>query len=82
MSAENNHYPDFTYEASQLSAFVFSVGTFIISLKNGKMTNFSPPDTTSFRDWLHKHQVRDISVDDGISKLNSTHSLQKKNKRK
>lgn len=68
MDTENNHYPEFEYSAEELSAYTFSIGTFIISLKNGKVTNFSPVDVEGFNKWLTKHRVRNISIDDGVSK--------------
>lgn len=81
MGNENNHYPEFEYAASQLSAFVLSIDTFVISLKNGQMAHFRPKDVKSFRDWLIKHRVRDISVDDGIPKTAHNKPLPKKTKR-
>ncbi len=82
MGTENNKYPEFDYSAEELSAYAFSVGTFIISLKGGKMTNFSPKDVESFKKWLTKHKVRDISVDDGVSKHVREELPDKKIKRK
>ncbi|MBL7718952.1 MAG: hypothetical protein JNL72_08960 [Flavipsychrobacter sp.] len=66
MSTENNHYPEFDYAASELSAYIFSVDFFIISLKSTKMIAFSPKDIDGFKNWLNKHEIRDIRVNDGI----------------
>lgn len=82
MGTENNNYPDFEYSAEELSAYTFSIGVFIISLKGGKMTNFSPADVDGFKKWLTKHKVRDISVDDGVSKHVCEEIPNKKTKRK
>lgn len=82
MGTENNNYPDFDYSAEELSAYTFSIGVFIISLKGGKMTNFSPADVEGFRRWLTKHKIRDISVDDGVSKHVREELPNKKIKRK
>jgi hypothetical protein len=61
-------YPGFEYKAGELSAYTFSVGIFIISLKNGKMTHFEPENAAMFEQWLQLHKVRDIRKDDGIPK--------------
>lgn len=82
MGTENNNYPDFGYSAEELSAYTLSVGVFIISLKGGKMTNFSPTDVQGFKKWLTKHKVRDISVDDGVSKYVREELPNKKIRRK
>jgi len=65
MDTKINHYPDFDYPATQLSAFAYSVGTFIISLKSGGIVRFDPKDVEHFRSWLINSKVRDISVDKG-----------------
>ncbi|MDX2001791.1 MAG: hypothetical protein SFW35_05140 [Chitinophagales bacterium] len=82
MGTENNHYPEFEYSATELSAYAFSVGTYIISLKGGKMTSFEPKDIAAFRSWLNVHRVRDISVDDGVTKYIRPDLPLKKNKGK
>jgi hypothetical protein len=81
MGTENNHYPEFEYAAQRLSAYAYSVGTFVISLKGGGMTQFSPKDVTGFKDWLDKHKVRDITVDDGIPKTTRNEPSLNKKKR-
>ncbi|MBN8670787.1 MAG: hypothetical protein J0L80_08880 [Chitinophagales bacterium] len=59
-------YPKFDHEAKELSAFSFSVDTFIISLKNGQIVHFIADDVQQFKAWLTKNDVRDIRKDDGI----------------
>jgi hypothetical protein len=59
-------YPKFDHEAKELSAFSFSVDTFIISLKNGQIVHFIADDVQQFKAWLTKNGVRDIRKDDGI----------------
>ncbi len=63
-----NNYPGFNYHATQLSAYVLSIDTFIIALKDGGVTNFTPQDVPDFTKWLTKHKIRDIKRDRGISK--------------
>lgn len=66
MGTEN--YAEFDYPISQLSAFILSIDTFIISLKSGKVIHFIPKDTNDFKEWLMKHKIRDITIDNGIPK--------------
>lgn len=46
------------------------------------MTRFTPKDVEGFKSWLHKHRVRDISIDDGIPKKAITGLSQYKTKRR
>lgn len=62
-------YPKFDHEAKELSAFSFSIDTFIISLKNGQIVHFIADDVQQFKAWLTKNGVRDIRKDDGIPRL-------------
>jgi hypothetical protein len=62
------NYPGFNYKATDLSAYLFSIDTFIISLKNGRIVHFVVEDDNDFKIWLTQHGIRDINKDDGISK--------------
>lgn len=72
MGIENNNYPGFNYEASELSAFLLSLDVFIIALKDGGTINFIPENIEDFRKWLLNLSVRDIKKDDGIRKNNKS----------
>ncbi|MBS1586524.1 MAG: hypothetical protein JSS82_13365 [Bacteroidetes bacterium] len=61
-------FPDFGYPAAELSAYTFTIDTFIISLKNGRLTHFIPKDIEAFTAWLTNNSVRDIRKDSGIRK--------------
>jgi len=61
-------YSDFDHPASQLSAYTLCIDIFIISLKNGEIVRFKPVDIVHFEQWLKKHSVRDIAVDNGMPK--------------
>jgi hypothetical protein len=52
---------NFPYQAEELSAFILSIDTFIISLKNGQVVKHATEDTKPFYDWLVQHDVRDIA---------------------
>ncbi len=60
MTAEE-HYPNFNYEASKLSAFMHVLDTFIISLKNGKVVQHVPDDGDKFERWLLGNNVRNVN---------------------
>ncbi len=62
-----NKYPDFDYTATELSAYTFSVGVFIISLKSTNVVHFTPDDVEAFEKWLIKHHVRDIRKNKGTN---------------
>lgn len=66
MTTTDMYYPGFAYGAGELSAYILSLGIFIISLRNGRVVNHTPADAADFRLWLSAHHIRDISKDNGI----------------
>ena len=50
----------FEYKSPELSAYIFSVGIFIISLKNGVVIRHEPKDPDAFLAWLRYHNIRDV----------------------
>jgi len=60
MDTANNTYPALEFPASELSAFAVTIDCFIISLKNGKIINFTPDNVGDFYCWLTTHNIRDI----------------------
>ncbi|MEC3880282.1 hypothetical protein [Parapedobacter sp. 10938] len=60
MKTVSNTYPGFKHAADELSAFSVSIDTFVISLKNRKLINFTPENTVAFYDWLIANNIRDI----------------------
>ncbi len=57
------NYQGFDYAASELSAYAFCLGIFIISLKNGRIIRFEPADDKDFKKWLGTNNIRDIDSD-------------------
>lgn len=55
-------YSGFAYKAEELSAFTFSIDTFIISLKIGSIISHVPDDPNHFKEWLLTNKVRDINT--------------------
>ena len=62
----HHKYPKFNHEAAELSAFLFTIDTFILSLKDGRIVHFKPDNAEAFHDWLVLNRVRDYRKDDGI----------------
>jgi len=50
---------NFSYTADELQSYLLSVDTFIVTLKNGRVVQYSPPSIASFRRWLIDNNVRD-----------------------
>lgn len=70
----HNTYEGLHHNANELSAFLFTVDTFILLLKDGSIVQFKPDNAESFSNWLVSNKVRDCSKDDGIPpsiKINS-----------
>ncbi len=72
-------FPGFAYDVTELSAYIFSIDTFIISLKDGKTTvqhvTTQPDD---FRQWLEHHNIR--NVNEALGKMVYEHYFGKKDK--
>jgi len=58
---EKPNYPGFPYTANQLSAYLLSMDTFIISLSTNQVVTFVPQDSRSFKEWLQKNRIRNIA---------------------
>ena len=52
---------DFPYAADELSAFTYSINTFIISLKNKQVVKYTSSDPAEFRTWLEENKVRNVN---------------------
>lgn len=52
---------NFPYRAEELSAFILSIDTFIISLKSGQVIKHATKDIEPFYQWLVVNNVRDIA---------------------
>lgn len=50
----------FPYQATELSAFAVTMGTFVISLKNGEIVHHTPEDESAFYSWLQEFEVREV----------------------
>ncbi len=58
-------FPGFAYKAAELSAYIFSIDTFIISLKNEEIIKFVAPHPDDFKQWLDHHGIRNVNPADG-----------------
>ncbi len=57
-----SRYPDFEYDASELSAYDVKFSIFFISLKNGKVVIHKTEKEHEFKDWLSANSIRNIAV--------------------
>ncbi len=61
MNTITNHFPGFAHEAAELSAYIFSIDTFIISLKNEEIIRFVTDSPDDFKQWLDHHGIRNVN---------------------
>lgn len=53
----------FYYSACELSTFIFSIDTFIISLRySEEIIRYRPEDPKAFHQWLIDNSVRDVML--------------------
>lgn len=57
----NNHFEGFEHSADELSAYVFSIDTFIISLQNKQIIRYVAERPDDFRQWLEHHGIRNVN---------------------
>lgn len=56
-------FAGFDYEANNLSAYIFSIDLFIISLKDSEeLVRFQPDNPDAFLQWLEGHGVRNVNA--------------------
>lgn len=60
MDTQKRIFPSFGFEAATLSAYILTLDTFIISLKNGRVIHHIPEDVEKFEHWLAEHKVRNV----------------------
>lgn len=61
MNTITNHFPGFAHKAVELSAYIFSIDTFIISLKNEEIIRFVKDSPDDFKQWLDSHGIRNVN---------------------
>lgn len=57
----STRFAGFDYDATELSAYIFSIDTFIISLKNQQIVRYTTTEPDDFQQWLEHHGVRNIN---------------------
>ena len=65
MKTMKEHYPHFPHYASELSAYIFSADTFVISLKSGSIIRHVADDAPAFIAWLKHHNIRNVKDEIG-----------------
>lgn len=76
----STRFEGFGYEATELSAYVFSIDTFVISLKNGRIIRHVAEQHEAFRQWLEAHGIR--NVNETLGKMVYNHYFPAKGKGK
>ncbi|HEY9178716.1 MAG TPA: hypothetical protein VIN07_13550, partial [Flavipsychrobacter sp.] len=61
MNTITDHFPGFAHSAAELSAYIFSIDTFIISLKNEEIVRFVTYHPDDFKQWLDHHGIRNVN---------------------
>lgn len=69
----NNTFPGFEHKADELSAYLVTLGIFVMSRKEKDtgLVRFTPEDEGAFRKWLDSNNVRDITNEAGSLVLDS-----------
>lgn len=67
MNTFTTRFAGFDHDAAELSAYIFSIDTFIISLKNEEIVKFVAPQPDDFQHWLDHHGIR--NVNDTLGKM-------------
>ena len=57
----SRRWRDFEHDASELSAYAYSVDTFVLSLKNKEIVRFVTTESDDFIRWLEQHRIRNIN---------------------
>ncbi|MBZ0097896.1 MAG: hypothetical protein K8F30_02370 [Taibaiella sp.] len=57
----NRHFKGFAHPADELSAYIFSIDTFIISLKNEEIVRFVTDAPEDFQHWLDDNGIRNVN---------------------
>lgn len=53
-------FEGFPYKAGELSAYIFSIDIFVISLKNKEVIRYTAKDPEAFKEWLTRYRIRDV----------------------
>ena len=61
MNTFTSRFAGFEHEASALSAYAFSIDTFIVSLKDGQIVRFVTDRPDDFRQWLQGQGARNVN---------------------
>ncbi len=61
MNTFTTRFAGFEFSGTQVSAYIFSIDTFVISLKDGRVVRFTTDDPELFERWLQHHGARNIN---------------------
>jgi len=55
-------FEGFDYTADEIHKYIYTVGIFTISLKNGQIIHHDPKDIEAFKEWLDNNNIIDLRV--------------------
>lgn len=61
MNTFTTRFAGFDHDATELSAYIFSIDTFIISLKNEEIVRYVTEEPDDFQQWLDYHGIRNVN---------------------
>ncbi len=61
MNTFTTRFAGFQHDASELSAYAYSIDTFVVSLKNKEVVRFVTTNPDEFIRWLNHHGARNIN---------------------
>lgn len=61
MNTFTTRFAGFGHEAAELSAYAFSIDTFILSLKDRSIIRFVTDRPDDFKQWLDHHGIRNVN---------------------
>jgi|GEM_PF-1046635 len=61
MNTFTTRFAGFEHDAAELSAYAFSIDTFIISLKDRRIIRFVTTQPDDFLQWLQHHAIRNVN---------------------
>lgn len=61
MNTFTTRFAGFDHDATELSAYIYSIDTFIISLKTQEIVRYVTEEPDDFQQWLEHHGVRNVN---------------------
>ena len=59
---KEERFEGFEYKAEEIHKYIYTVGVFTISLRNGKIIHHDPKDSEAFKQWLDNNNIIDLRL--------------------